>query len=222
MSAVIHAPEPRQRLLAGAIAPLLYGWAATTSIRRLGRGRVERLRRAGRPNCYAMLHGRQIPLLVPHRQEGLTVLVSGSQDGALETAVLERLGYTVVRGSSSASGASGLRKLVRAVEGGGVPVLAVDGPRGPAGSVAGGVIALAQLSGASVVPIMASVTAGLELGTWDKTLLPRPLSRALILYGRPLDVTPGAAARDAARDRLSGELRRLQTLADRLCGRPLR
>lgn len=184
----------------------------------VGRHRVERLSERGAPFAYACLHGDSVLLLSTHLQEPLALLVSQSEDGVLAAGLLRRLGFSVAHGSTSANASSGLRRLCRLSESGRQAVITVDGPRGPAGEVAAGIIALAQLRDLWIVPVAASCRNGVRLASWDRARLPMPWSQTVVAYGRPFRVARGA---DRAHHRglLKDQLRSLSTRVDRLCGR---
>lgn len=204
-------------LLARLGAILLLALGATMWTRRVGWRRVRALREKGEPFAFAVLHGRSLAMLACMRYEGCTALVSRSRDGDWATALLGALGYGVVRGSSSRGGTAGLRGLLRAASAGRVPALTVDGPRGPAGRVAPGVVALSQIAGIWIVPLAASCRRSLRLRSWDRTLLPAPGSGLLVLAGRPVKV-PRDADRSRAIRELELRLASLHESADRLCG----
>ena len=183
----------------------------------VGRQRVERLLHQRAPFAYACLHGDSVLLLTTHLRDPLAVLVSKSEDGVLASGLLRRLGVSVACGSTSAEAVSGLRRLCRLSESGRQAVMTVDGPRGPAGEVAPGIIALAQLRGLWIIPVAASCRSGLRLSSWDRARLPMPWSQTVVAYGRPFRVARGAD-RAQHRSLLKGKLRSLSACTDRLCG----
>ena len=61
-----------------------------------------------------------------------------------------------------------------------------DGPKGPAEFVKSGVIHLAQQSGCAIVPVSVSSSRSHCLRSWDRSVLPLPLSRVVVLLGEPL------------------------------------
>ena len=134
------------------------------------------------PCVVALWHGQQLPMIALHRGQNLVALTSLSRDGGLVAAVLLRLGYSVLRGSTSRGGAEALMACVLALREGRCPALAVDGPRGPAGSVAPGAEALAR---AGRVPVVFGrvVAAGWRARSWDRFLVPWPFARVVIEYG---------------------------------------
>ncbi|HTY79616.1 MAG TPA: lysophospholipid acyltransferase family protein [Candidatus Bathyarchaeia archaeon] len=192
------------RLLAGtmriqrderAVAPL---WAART------------------PAIYVVWHARLLLLPYLYRHRGLHVLISRSQDGEMVAGLVRRFGFTVVRGSSSRGGAYGLRALARALANGHSVVVVPDGPRGPSESVKAGVVALARLSGAPVVPVALAASAEWRTRSWDSFRVPKPFARCLVRFGDPLHVAPqaGRAADESARKEIEGALREVTWRAD--------
>lgn len=180
--------------------------------------------RAGRPVIYAVWHGRI--LLVPwanarlRRTAGaraVTVLVSRSRDGELVSAFAHRFGLATVRGSSSRAGAAGLRRLARAVAEGRDVAVVPDGPRGPRLVLQPGVVALAAITGAPVVPLAFAARPARRLHSWDEFLVPLPFARGALVFGDPVTV-----ARDGDRERAAKDLERglndVTARADRLVG----
>ncbi|MFZ5480375.1 MAG: DUF374 domain-containing protein, partial [Myxococcota bacterium] len=100
--------EAAARLLAWAVRALAYTW------------RVERPPFPVEGACVcAFWHGDQLPMIALHRGMGLVGVASRSRDGELLARVLARLGYDVVRGSSSRGGAGVLRACERVLREGG-------------------------------------------------------------------------------------------------------
>lgn len=146
---------------------------------------------------YAFLHGDLLPLSVAHRNEGVSALVSLSGDGDLAAGVLKRFGYRLLRGSSSRGGVAALRAAVERLEAGGAVALAVDGPRGPRGSVSPGVAWLAGYTKCSVRCVVVAAQHSIVLSTWDRFVIPLPFSRVRLFYA---DIPAGGvdAVDDAA------------------------
>ena len=163
-------------------------WLASLRLRRVGRWRVERLRAERAQVLFALLHADQLLVLRGHASDRPTVLVSHSRDGALLAGALRSFGYSVVRGSTSRGAVAGWLGLRRHLRVGRTPTFAVDGPRGPAGSVAPGVVALARTAGAVIVPVAACAQREARASSWDRTRLPFPGSRVVVVYGRPMQV----------------------------------
>jgi lysophospholipid acyltransferase (LPLAT)-like uncharacterized protein len=118
-------------------------------------------------------------------------MCSKSLDGDAMTKVEERLGFEVVRGSSGRDGLQAVVEMIRRVrdDAGLGACLAVDGSRGPRGRVQGGVISVAQRSGAMILPVTSAAKPGFIFRkAWDRTLLPLPFAKVFVIYGEPIAV----------------------------------
>jgi lysophospholipid acyltransferase (LPLAT)-like uncharacterized protein len=117
------------------------------------------------------------------------VLVSLSQDGAMQARALSLQGFDVVRGSSSRGGARGLAALVRRMRAAGADAaFAVDGPRGPYGVAKGGAVSAARAVGAVLVPMGGAIERGVVLRrAWDRFAVAWPFSRVTVRLGAPID-----------------------------------
>ncbi|MCP4871732.1 MAG: DUF374 domain-containing protein [Proteobacteria bacterium] len=216
-----------RRGLAWIIASALRGLHLTVRTRWLGSARIADLHARRAAVGIAVWHGRAV-LLAPSRGgygavfggRPRAVLVSASGDGAWASAILGDLGYEVVRGSSSRSAVSGLRALRRALTAGRSPILTVDGPRGPAGTVAPGIVAVAPRDGLWIVPLASAPRRGIRLGSWDRQWIPAPFTTVVSLVGRPIHLDPRTEDREACRARLQERLRSLHRTAERLARGP--
>ena len=141
------------------------------------------------PILYVLWHGRMfLPVIDVLRHQGIVTMASQSRDGNIIARWLENNGYLVTRGSTSRGGSEALRHMVRQVRLGHNGALTVDGPRGPARVVQSGVVRLARLTKAWILPISFSSTCPLFLRSWDRYLLPKPFSRNVIVYGEPFAI----------------------------------
>ncbi len=169
----------------------------------------------GGPCIYAHWHGDELVLIRRYSFLQKAVMASLSKDGSLLSVGLKRLGYFVVRGSSSRSGASGLKGLVDAIRRGKDVALAVDCPRGPACQVKAGVLKLAQLSGRPVLPLAASAANKFVFKkTWNQCYLPYPFSQVAVTYGDFFWVPRKLTEEDFETTRLDLELRLKQVKAE--------
>ncbi len=148
------------------------------------------------PWVLSFFHGTQFPLLAWRRRRPTAVMVSLSKDGALQARALGLLGFDVVRGSSSRDGARGLAALVRRVRSGACDAaFAVDGPRGPYGTVKAGAAFVAARTGAWLVPMGSAIRRGKVFArAWDRFALPWPFTTVAVVLGAPIT----SAARENA------------------------
>lgn len=136
----------------------------------------------------------------PHRQGA--ALISASRDGALIAALVQRIGFDVVRGSSSRQGATAMLQLGDVLARGRDVVIAPDGPRGPAYELGPGIVLLAQKSGAVVFPLHLEYSSCWRLKSWDRFILPRPFSKVRVILGQPHQVVATKTETEFENERL--------------------
>lgn len=164
------------------------------------------------PVVFAFFHGQQLPMIFAHRDRQLLGMASKSEDGELLSRCIQRLGYRVVRGSSSRGGAQALRQTVRLVRESGLsPCIAVDGPRGPRHQPHPGAVGIARLSKLPVVMVVAEVSRAWRLSSWDHFLIPKPFARIELRYERFGALTEDTTTQDAT-EALGVEMRRMLLL----------
>ena len=128
-------------------------------------------------------------------------LISASRDGAWFAQLVRSFGFNVVRGSSSRKGAAAMLQLAEVIASGGDAVITPDGPRGPAYRLGGGIILLAQKTGASVVPLNLEYSSYWRLRSWDGFILPRPFCRARFIFGPQHEIAPTNNEEEFERER---------------------
>jgi lysophospholipid acyltransferase (LPLAT)-like uncharacterized protein len=169
----------------------LLGHALTAALFATVRFRVEgedgllRLRRADQPVIFVLWHGHLLPLVHRHRGAGVVALVSEHADGEYITRVIERKGFAAARGSSTRGGIRGLKALIRAARDGHDLTVTADGPRGPARVFKPGALVVAQMTGLPLIPVAAGATSAWTFDSWDRFIVPRPLSLVRVAYGEP-------------------------------------
>jgi lysophospholipid acyltransferase (LPLAT)-like uncharacterized protein len=216
--------SPLSRLappLAAAAVRLL---GATLRLREQGLDSMQALWASGQPLIYAVWHGRI--LMIPWLSARLTrtrgvrtvcVLASRSRDGELVARWVDHFGLSVVRGSSSRGGAEALRALVTAVRSGLDVAVVPDGPRGPRERLQRGLVVLAAVTGAPVVPLGFAARPARRLASWDRFLVPWPFARAAVVFGAAVTVARGTDQERAHAD-LERALCEATRAADRLVG----
>jgi lysophospholipid acyltransferase (LPLAT)-like uncharacterized protein len=150
------------------------------------------------PVIFAHWHEDDLSLVGPHRYQKQSVMISLSKDGDLLAYTMGKLGYRIIRGSSSRGGARGLIQLIRAVREGSDAILTVDGPRGPRHEVKAGIALLSLKTGAPIVTVSAWAQRKILFSrSWSQTYLPLPFTRLAIGYSDqsippPVDDSPEA------------------------------
>lgn len=168
---------------------------------------------------FAIWHNRLVlSLIIYHRYvtrrdrtRKLAAIASASRDGGLVAGIIEFFGVTPVRGSSSRRAAQALREMVALAERGYDLAITPDGPRGPQYTLPEGVIATAQLSGLTIVPVAYHLNWKICLKTWDRFQIPLPFCRCEITTAPAMRVPRevNAAEREVLRKKLEDDLRRI-------------
>ncbi len=166
---------------------------------------------AGKLPIYATWHDRIFLGTYFLKNRGIVFLASKSSDGEYIARFLQRFGYGVIRGSSSRGGARGLVEMIRAMKSGLAMGFTVDGPRGPRYEAKAGPVVLAKKTGNAILPFVVEPRKYWTVGSWDKMQIPKPFTRALVIYREPIFVS-----KDADKEEIDAKLRQLQTsLEDR-------
>lgn len=206
--------------IATALGPSLGSWALRLLVLTLRVRREETpaaaLWATRTPAIYVVWHARVLVLPCLYRGRGLRVLISRSRDGEMIARLVRRFGFVAVRGSSSRGGAGGLRALARALGEGHSVVVVPDGPRGPSETVKPGVVALARMTGAPVVPLALGASAEWRARSWDGFRVPKPFARCVVRFGDPVRVAPapGRKADESPRKEIEAALREVTWRAD--------
>ncbi|MCC5831110.1 MAG: lysophospholipid acyltransferase family protein [Phycisphaeraceae bacterium] len=204
--------------LAGAAVVYLIGTTMTVSAPRLRDLKVLLGEDHKTGVLFALWHGTHFPVLWHYRHSGFGVITSQSRDGEVLTGILHHLGCRCYRGSSSKGGTRALLETAKAVQGGVNLAVAVDGPRGPRGQVKSGILSIAKLSGAPIVPVACGLSHCQQFNSWDRYRLPLPLCHATIIVDEPFYVPPDTddGQLESIRVSLETSLNALQVRADDL------
>lgn len=193
--------------------------ARTLRLTVVGEEQIEVLReKGGRGVILVTWHGRTFIPITRFRSRGYWAMISTSRDGEYQNRLFQRFGFHTVRGSTSARGAiKGALSMVRELKNGAILAHTPDGPRGPNHVVHPGAVFLAQKSGCPIIPAGISAWPRLNLGTWDRYLIPMPFARASFLYGEPIYVPEELDddERQVFADRVGQEICRLEAEAER-------
>jgi hypothetical protein len=215
----------------------LASWLVTQYVRlawATGRWRVEGAQEQialwdkGQPFILAFWHGR-ILMMPKSWRTGVKIhmLISRHRDGELITRAVKPFGIDTIRGSAAKpgkeadkGGLAALREILRALKQGECIGITPDGPRGPRMRATDGVVTIARLSGAPIVPAVWSARRRWMLNSWDRFLVPGLFTTGVILWGAPIHVPRDANTDALAALRLQVEnaMNDLAAQADRLAG----
>lgn len=137
----------------------------------------------------AMWHGDLLMQPLNYRsfrpKGNVKVIVSEHRDGKLIRKVCEYLGVGAIDGSSSKGGAKALITAIKSLKQGIDVAITPDGPRGPIYSVADGIVAISQKTGAKIVPFSSKPSKYWQMKSWDKFIIPKPFSKIDFYVGEP-------------------------------------
>ena len=172
------------------------------------------------PFILAFWHGRL--LMMPNiwtKDRPIDLLISNHRDGELLAKTMDNFGFQAIRGSSSRGGRGAFREILRALKSGRCIGLTPDGPRGPHMRASNGIITLARLSGAPIIPSVYSTSHRKVLQSWDRFILPFPFSRGIFIWGEPIYIPRNADVEtiEEARTALELSLNKITEAADQYC-----
>jgi len=146
------------------------------------------------PVIFALWHNRIFTIPpIWHKTGGkgrkTAVLTSASHDGTTLAKAMDVFHLGAVRGSSSRRAVAALLGMKRTLRDGVDICITPDGPRGPRYIFHPGVIKLAESSGSPIIPIHARYSSAWRLKTWDRFVLPKPLSKVHVTFGEALHIS---------------------------------
>jgi lysophospholipid acyltransferase (LPLAT)-like uncharacterized protein len=175
------------------------------------------------PVIYPFWHRCLIPACFLWRNKRIAVLTSSSFDGEYIACILERFGYTPVRGSSTRGGVRGLLGMQTELESGHSVAFTIDGPKGPMYVAKPGPVLLARVTGLPIVCFHVALEDPWVLSkAWDRFMIPRPFSRALLRISSVIQVPPDAEDLDPWQAAMQAALDRAREYAEANIGRAQR
>ncbi len=175
-----------------------------------------------RPFIVAFWHGRMLMLpLMWARRQPLFMLMSGHRDGRIIAGAVSYFGIGSIEGSSNTGGTAALRTMLRHLRAGACVGITPDGPNGPAMRASDGIVAVARLAGAPIVPMTYATSRRRIMASWDSFHLALPFARGLFLWGEPIAVPAELEVSETERWRrlIEERLNELTAAADRAVGR---
>jgi len=142
---------------------------------------------SGRENFILVFwHGKMVLPVLYHKDFNMTALVSQHSDGEIIARIMRKLGYNLIRGSSTRGGTKAFRQMVRLLKNGGKIVITPDGPIGPAKKVKEGTAMLAKITETPVIPVSFSCSRKKVFKSWDEFILIKPFSTVIMAYAEPV------------------------------------
>ncbi len=185
----------------------------------------------GKGVIFAFWHSRLMmaPRLCQETDRRVYMLISANRDGEIIANAVNSFDLSFIRGSAAnpkkpkknKGGASAIAQMLSALEDGDVVGLTPDGPRGPGEKVKPGIIKLAQMSGAPILPAGISTRRGRRLSSWDRFLFALPFSKGVCVAGPPVSAPQEnhPEALESTREKVEKALADVTKKADALAGR---
>lgn len=143
------------------------------------------------PILLAHWHGDELVLLSTVRRYRVATIASQSKDGELMAKILGWMGARTSRGSSTRGGVQALKGLIRLLRDGGACSFAVDGPKGPIYKVKPGIFEIARMISAPIFSAGVSCDRAWHFPrSWNKTFLPKPFAKVVIIWTGPAPEVP--------------------------------
>ena len=146
---------------------------------------------------FAMWHSDQCSLHgIPFKKrKKVNILISKSGDGEVIARVVQRWGFSTIRGSKDKGtrkkgGVRATMEMIEKVNEGQNVAIMVDGPAGPLHEIKNGVIKVAKHTGGAIIPMVwySPDKTLVKFPTWDKFKIPLGFTKIVNLYGEPIYV----------------------------------
>jgi len=172
------------------------------------------------PVIFPFWHRCLIPACFLWRHKQIAVLTSTSFDGEYIARILRWFGYTPVRGSSTRGGVRGLLGMQQELDSRHSVAFTIDGPKGPMYQAKPGPVLLARVTGLPIVCFHVALEDHWVLTkSWDRFMIPRPFSRALLRISRLIHVPPDADDLEPYQANMQAALDRAREYAEANVGR---
>ncbi len=155
-----------------------------------GKEHLDTLKKAQQAWIYSTWHNNVATGSWTIRGQNIGIMISDSKDGEFITRCVERFGNYGIRGSSSSGSTKATRGALKAIRQGNSIAVTPDGPRGPKYELQSGVLWLAALSKAPIIPFHIECNRQWVFEkSWDKHKLPKPFSHIHVCVGEPIQIT---------------------------------
>lgn len=165
-------------------------------------------------------HGRTLLAALLFRGKGFWTIISHSRDGDMQNRIFRRFGFKTIRGSSGRGGVRAAIEAIDVLKSGGTMAFTPDGPRGPSGVVQEGIMLMARKGRAALVPVGVSARRRWLAPSWDRYLVPKFFTEAIMIFGPAIRLPEDASAEEIERVRthFEREMHRLEAEAEARMG----
>ena len=139
-----------------------------------------------------LLHG-----ILAQVSKRYVVIISKSKDADPVAFTCSHMGNVVFRGSSKSKqgvdkgGKLAKDQMIDELKKGTPGAVTIDGPKGPAKQVKPGIIDMALKANIPIIPYLPIAQSVWTLNSWDKFRIPKPFSRIIVHYAKPIHIEEG-------------------------------
>jgi lysophospholipid acyltransferase (LPLAT)-like uncharacterized protein len=182
-----------------------------------GEDKIKEVRESGNPVIVTSWHGKTMMMLGSLRKyfdpNNFTLFFPDDSSGKVLDEFVSRLGIEVtlldLDGDASFEMSSKLLSVIRKIKSGRGSWIQPDGPKGPAYVVKPGLITIARMTGAAILPLGCYCRNAYHVPRWDRYTLPLPFSKIQIQIGKPIHVPKGMKDISEASRKVENTLNRL-------------
>lgn len=154
-----------------------------------GEGQIENLRAEGKSIIFAVWHGNLLPGFMYIADKQPYGLAGTHGDAEIISRIGAKIGYRVIRGSSTEGGSEAYKQIINVLENekGALLFITPDGPKGPAKELKPGTVKAAMRTGAVILPAGGASTRYWAAKNWDTFYVAKPFGHIHLLIGNPID-----------------------------------
>jgi len=172
------------------------------------------------PCAVVFWHGNMLllPFAMKRFANKVSILISRHRDGQVVSEVVEKLGFSTIRGSVGVKkgGTFAFLRMLKTIQEGRAVAITPDGPKGPARIVKEGVGEFGIKARVPIYPLTFCASRFINLSSWDRFLVPLPFSKCCVILGKPIIPEP-----TDDRYSLSRKIERALNLLEEKCRREL-
>ena len=140
-----------------------------------------------RPVMICSWHGRLLFPVYNLNKLNFYALAGLHKDADIISRICEKLGWKMIRGSSSKGGYKAYKGILNKLSSNSKIYITPDGPKGPIHIIKDGIVEASIKKEALILPISGISSKNWKIKNWDLFLIPKPFGKILNIYGDIID-----------------------------------
>jgi len=140
-----------------------------------------------RPVMICSWHGRLLFSVFNLNKLNFYALAGLHKDADIISRICEKLGWKMIRGSSSKGGYKAYKGILNKLSSNNKIYITPDGPKGPIHIIKNGIVEASIKKEALILPISGISSKNWKIKNWDLFLIPKPFGKILNIYGNIID-----------------------------------